>query len=82
MSICRYCMVKDRGRSRRSADSSVFTWFRGAANGLLAPSPAYFGACSKVVLCDRATVNHSFRVDTPGSQDEATDSETGMERCR
>ncbi|KAG4426819.1 hypothetical protein IFR04_000250 [Cadophora malorum] len=45
---------------RRSADSSIFAWLRGADNGLLAPSPAYFGSCSKVILCSGGTVAHSF----------------------
>ncbi|TVY81980.1 Vegetative incompatibility protein HET-E-1 [Lachnellula suecica] len=47
---------------RKSADSSVFAWFRGAKYGLLAPSPAYFGSCSKVILCSGGTVAHSFEL--------------------
>ncbi len=46
----------------RSADSSVFAWFRGVQSGLLAPSPAYFGSCSKVILCSGGTVAHSFEL--------------------
>ncbi|KAH7323864.1 heterokaryon incompatibility protein-domain-containing protein, partial [Rhexocercosporidium sp. MPI-PUGE-AT-0058] len=47
---------------RKSADSSVFAWFRGAKYGLLAPSPAYFESCSKVILCSGGTVAHSFEL--------------------
>jgi hypothetical protein len=47
---------------RRSADSSVFAWFRGIENGLLAPSRASFWVCSKVILCNGATVAHSFEL--------------------
>jgi hypothetical protein len=46
----------------RSADSSVFAWFRGMENALLAPSPACFRTCSKVILCAGATVAHSFEL--------------------
>jgi hypothetical protein len=47
---------------RRSADSSVFAWFRGLENGLLAPSPACFRPCSKVILRSDGTVVHSFEL--------------------
>jgi hypothetical protein len=47
---------------RRSADSSVFAWLRGAEGGLLAPSPASFRLCSKVILHNGRNVDHSFEL--------------------
>lgn len=47
---------------RRSADSSVFAKFRGTENEFLAPSPSYFKFCGKVILCNGATVAHSFEL--------------------
>lgn len=47
---------------RRSADSSVFAWFRGTENALLASSPSLFAGCGKVILCGGATITHSFEL--------------------
>lgn len=47
---------------RSSADSSILAWSRGLQHGLLTPSLSNFQACSKVILCDGATVAHSFEL--------------------
>lgn len=45
---------------KTSADTSLFAWFRGLDNGILAPSLRHFRPCGKIVLCNGATVAHFF----------------------